>query len=136
MSDHVARRSADAEAVIDERTRRPRLRYRLAQPPPLVSLLIPTRDRSDLLETCIRSIRTRTHYDPIEIIIIDNDSREEATHRLFAALRKERGVRILSLSGPFNFSALNNLAAGEAQGSVLALVNNDIEVRDGGWLGK
>jgi GT2 family glycosyltransferase len=83
---------------------------------------------------CVHSILQRTLYRPYEILIIDNDSKETATRRLFEHLRKEPAIRILHFEGKFNFSALNNLAAREAKGSLLAFVNNDIEVIDGGWL--
>jgi O-antigen biosynthesis protein len=134
IQNHVARRGLGADVVIDDRTMLPRLRYRASEPPALVSLLIPTRDRAALLETCVRSIVTLTQYKPIEIIIIDNGSTEEATHRLFSTLRKQPQIRILPCPGPFNFSALNNVAAREARGAVLGLINNDIEVIDGNWL--
>jgi GT2 family glycosyltransferase len=59
---------------------------------------------------------------------------EEETGRLFAELARDKAIRILPRPGPFNFSALNNSAAREATGSILGLVNNDIEVTDEGWL--
>jgi GT2 family glycosyltransferase len=111
-----------------------RLQYLPREPLELVSVLIPTRDRADLLEVCVRSILKRTFYRPLEIIIIDNDSRERRTQRLFQALRQKPEVRIFRCSGAFNFSALNNQAAQKAAGTLLALLNNDIEVVDGNWL--
>jgi len=111
-----------------------RLQYLPREPLELVSVLIPTRDRADLLEVCVHSIMQRTFYRPLEIIIIDNDSRERRTERLFQALRQKPEVRIFRCSGAFNFSALNNQAAQKAAGTLLALLNNDIEVVDGNWL--
>lgn len=101
---------------------------------PRVSLIIPTRDNADVLATCIRSIRSRTRYENFEILIIDNGSVEEKTKRLFAELAADPSIRVLPMPGPFNFSKLNNAAAREASGEVLALVNNDIEVTHEGWL--
>jgi GT2 family glycosyltransferase len=103
-------------------------------PAPRVSLIIPTRDGADVLETCVRSIRSRTRYDNYEIIIVDNGSVEEATKKLFAALGADSAIRILPRPEPFNFSRLNNAAAREATGTILGLVNNDIEVTQGEWL--
>ncbi len=99
-----------------------------------MSLIILTRDRSDMLQTCVDSIISKTRYAPYEIVIVDNDSREPETHALFEKLRRENAVRVLSRPGPFNFSALNNAAAREVHGSILGLLNNDIEVKDGEWL--
>jgi GT2 family glycosyltransferase len=115
---------------------RARVRFDIPSPAPLVSLIVPTRDRADLLGACIRSILARTDYAPFEILVVDNDSREQATHRLFAELRAHPALRILAAPGPFNYSALNNMAARAARGSILALVNNDVEVVDRGWLGE
>ena len=101
---------------------------------PRVSLIIPTRDNADVLETCIRSIRARTRYQNYEIIVIDNGSIEEKTKRLFAELSGDPSIRVLPMPGPFNFSKLNNAAAREARGDILGLVNNDIEVTQEDWL--
>jgi len=103
-------------------------------PEPRVSLVIPTRDNAAVLETCIRSIRSRTRYANYEILIIDNGSVEEKTKRLFADLSSDPSIRILPMPGPFNFSKLNNATAREATGEILGLVNNDIEVTRENWL--
>ena len=74
-------------------------------------MLIPTRDRADLLELCVHSILQKTFYRPFEIIIVDNDSKDPLTYSLFRSLQQQPEVRILRIPGEFNFSALNNLAA-------------------------
>jgi GT2 family glycosyltransferase len=102
--------------------------------PPLVSLIVPTRDRAALLAACADGVLRRTGYPAIELIIVDNDSREPRTVRLFAQLRTDDRVRILPYPGPFNWSAMNNHAAAAARGEVLVLLNNDIDVIDPGWL--
>jgi GT2 family glycosyltransferase len=134
IRDHCARRQLAADVVWSGEHEPPRLKYDLPVPPPLVSLIIPTRDRADLLETCIRSVLTRTTYAPLEILIVDNDSSEPATHALFAKLRSEPAVRIMHHPGPFNYSAINNYAARAASGSVIGLLNNDCEVINDEWL--
>jgi len=111
-----------------------RLNYRVPTPVPRVSLIIPTRDNAALLEACIRSIRAHTRYPDYEILIIDNGSVEETTKRLFAHLTADPTIRVLPRPGPFNFSGLNNSAVREATGSIIGLVNNDIEATDEGWL--
>jgi O-antigen biosynthesis protein len=111
-----------------------RRRYAVPDPAPLVSLIIPTRDRAELLSACIRSIRAHTRYPAYEILIVDNGSVEEETKRLFTELAADPSVRILPQPGPFNFSALNNAAARGARGSILGLVNNDVEAIEDGWL--
>ena len=103
-------------------------------PAPLVSLIVQTRDRADLLRTCIEGLLGRTAYAALEVLIVDNDSAEEATLALFDELRADRRVRVLRRAGNFNFSAANNLAVREAKGSIIGLINNDIEIIHGNWL--
>jgi GT2 family glycosyltransferase len=103
-------------------------------PAPRVSLIIPTRDGAAVLETCVRSIRKLTRYDNYEIIIVDNGSVEERTKELFVEIAKDPEIRILPRAEPFNFSRLNNGAAREATGTIIGLINNDIEVTEGDWL--
>lgn len=106
----------------------------LPEPLPLVSVIVPTRDRADLLARCVDAVLSRTDYPAVEVLIVDNGSREPATFALFERLAQDARVRVLSRPGPFNFSALNNAAANEAQGEVLLLLNNDIDVLSPGWL--
>ncbi|MEZ0167569.1 glycosyltransferase [Microvirga sp. TS319] len=103
-------------------------------PAPLVSAIVCTRDRMDLLRPCIEGLRSRTDYAPLEILIADNDSREPETLAYFRDLAADTRVRILPCPGPFNFAAINNRAARIAQGSVLLFLNNDIEVITPEWL--
>jgi GT2 family glycosyltransferase len=106
----------------------------LPTPAPLVSIIIPTRDRADLLERCLWGLLNRTRYVNFEVLIVDNDSREPATLRLFEILGSDHRVRVLQRPGPFNFSALNNGAAREAKGDILVLLNNDVDVINADWL--
>ena len=134
LTDTVVRRRIGAEAIWDGAHGLGRLRYQVPVPAPRVSLIIPTRDNAALLAACVRSIRAHTRYPDYEILIVDNGSVEEATKRLFANLSADPAVRILSRPGPFNFSGLNNSAVQEATGSILGLINNDIEATEEGWL--
>jgi GT2 family glycosyltransferase len=101
---------------------------------PLVSIIIPTRDHAALLARCVDGILHRTDYAPIEVLILDNDSRERRTAWLLTRLAADPRVRILSHPGPFNWSALNNAAVRQARGEIVVLLNNDTEVINPGWL--
>lgn len=98
-----------------------------------VSLVIPTRDRVDLLQRCIGTIRQFTAWSKLEIIVVDNGSSDEATHAYFAEIAGQ-GVRVLPMPGPFNYADLNNRAIAQASGDIVGLVNNDIEALHEGWL--
>ncbi|HET6157024.1 MAG TPA: glycosyltransferase family 2 protein [Dongiaceae bacterium] len=111
-----------------------RLRHPLPDPLPLVSIVIPTRDRKDLLELCIDSLDRATDYPKKEIIILDNDSQEEVTKAYFARLSQRTDVRIIPAPGPFNYPRLINLGASQARGDILMTLNNDIEAFEPGWL--
>ncbi|WP_043285026.1 glycosyltransferase family 2 protein [Paraburkholderia oxyphila] len=111
-----------------------RVRYALPSPAPLVSLIIPTRNALELMRMCVESIRTRTTYPNYEIIIVDNGSDDAEALEYFASLAAGDGVSVLRDDRPFNYSALNNRAVEQARGSLVALINNDIEVRSPDWL--
>jgi GT2 family glycosyltransferase len=99
---------------------------------PRVTVIVPTRNRVDLLSVCIDGL-TRTDYPDMEIIVVDNGSDDPATLDYLARLDPVH-IRVLRDDGPFNFSALNNRAAALATGELLCLLNNDIEVLDSDWL--
>src|SRR6185312_13808722 len=96
--------------------------------------IIPTRDRVELLRGCVESIREKTTYDNYEIIVADNGSVESETPEYFRSLKKAKAARVLAYNKPFNYSAINNFAVGKAKGSVVGLINNDIEVISPDWL--
>ncbi|MFZ0750005.1 MAG: class I SAM-dependent methyltransferase [Pyrinomonadaceae bacterium] len=111
-----------------------RIQHRLPQPNPLVTLIIATRDRVDLLRQIVGDILAKTDYAPIELIIVDNVSREPATIEYLKELEKHPGVSILSHLGRFNFLAINNQAARAANGEVLGFLNNDLKIISSDWL--
>ncbi len=101
----------------------------------LVSLIIPTRNALQLTRQCVESILQKTSYSHYEIIIVDNGSDDPATLAWFKTIAADNpNIRVLRDDRDFNYSALNNGAAAIAQGDVLALVNNDIEVISPDWL--
>ena len=105
------------------------------------SVIIPTRDRADLLAPCLQSLwRTtavaRQQGLALELIVVDNGSVEPATTALLQGWRQQLGETFVVLrdDGPFNWSRLNNQAAARAQGELLLLLNNDVEALQPGWL--
>jgi len=136
VAEHLARRGVSAEVMpAPDMPAMIRVRFRVPFPAPLVSIIIPTRDRADLLGQCIDSLFAHTRYTNYEVIIVDNGSVQSATFSLFARLPKDR-VRIVRDDSPFNYSALNNRAVKQAKGSLVCLMNNDIEISGGDWLGE
>ncbi len=111
-----------------------RVLYPLPDPPPLVSLIIPTRDKLDLLRGTVEGVLTQTDYQPLEIIILDNGSVEPATLSYLKQLETDPRVTVLRLKMPFNYSQLNNIGVSHAAGEVIGLLNNDLEVIHSDWL--
>jgi GT2 family glycosyltransferase len=111
-----------------------RVRYSLPDPTPLVSVIIPTRDRVDLLRTCVEGIRQGTDYPAIEIIIVDNDSRDASTLDYLQSLALQPDMRVLRWEGRFNYAAINNAGAALARGEVLCCLNNDTVIIQEEWL--
>jgi hypothetical protein len=111
------------------------LHWPLPDPPPLVSIIIPTRDRADLLRCCLDSLQaTAAGNPPTELLVIDNDSSDPASLAYLEELERQPGLRLLRHPGPFNYAAFNNEAANLARGEVLVFLNNDIEAIQPGWL--
>ncbi|EKS9856261.1 glycosyltransferase family 2 protein [Burkholderia cepacia] len=129
---HLARTGANASVSATPYGHR--VKYAVPENPPLVTLIIPTRNGFSLLSRCVDSILEKTCYRPFEIIIVDNGSDDPDTLDYMTRVVRDHGVRILRDDSPFNYSALNNRAVEMALGEFVALVNNDIEVIDGEWL--
>ena len=132
LNEHLQRQGVKATAKLVGHGYR--VSYALPEDPPMVSLIIPTRNGVHLLTQCVDSILQKTLYPNYEILIVDNGSDEREAVRYLKSLKYEPRVRILREDGPFNFSALNNAAVKKAQGSLVGLINNDITVISPDWL--
>jgi GT2 family glycosyltransferase/SAM-dependent methyltransferase len=111
-----------------------RVRLPLADSPPPVTVIIPTRDRRDLLEAIAEGVRFATDYPHIELLIVDNQTTDPQTLDYFRVLLQDPRVRILRYDAPFNYAAMMNLAAREAKHPILALLNNDLRLLSRDWL--
>lgn len=118
-----------------------RIHYALSEPLPLVSVIIPNKDHADLLSKCVGSILDRTTYANYEIVIVENNSTEDATFQLYQQLQGQsprvKVVRWEPQGKPengFNYSAIVNAGARTAGGSLLLFLNNDTEVIAPEWV--
>ncbi|MGH6761195.1 MAG: glycosyltransferase family 2 protein [Phyllobacterium sp.] len=134
LREHAER--LELSAVVETAPETPfyRFRFLVPDPSPLVSLIIPTKDKVDLLRGCVNSIVEKTDYQNLEIIIVDNGSKEKKTLVYLSEIEKRPDVRVLRYDKPFNYSAINNFAVAQAKGSIIGLINNDIEVISTDWL--
>ena len=99
---------------------------------PLVSIIVPTRDKRALLQTTLESIWSRTEYDRYEIIVIDNHSTDADAVRYLASLPPR--CQVHQWNERFNYSAINNAGVRHARGEQLLFLNNDVEVIQPDWL--
>lgn len=101
---------------------------------PLVSIIVPTRDKPELITRCVRSVLEKTAYPHFELLIVDTGSQDTSVLAFYNELNHEERVRLLYYTEPFNYSAVNNWAARQAQGQYLLFLNNDTEVITNDWL--
>ena len=100
-----------------------------------VSIIIPSKDNTELLFQCIASIRKYTQYPNYEIVVIDNGSNEENREKI-SEFAKENQVIYHYEKMEFNFSRMCNLGAEIATGEFLLFLNDDIEIINGEWLSR
>lgn len=125
---HLDRMGIRAEAANAEYLGLYRVLY-FVEGNPLVSILIPNKDHVEDLKRCIRSIEEKSIYRNYEIIIIENNSQDEATFQYYEELQKQNSkVKLIKYQGHFNYSAINNAGAAHASGEYLLFLNNDTEI--------
>ena len=108
---------------------------RYQSPACLVSIIIPSFDKAELLEACVKSILLRSTYSNFEIIILNNNSKEAATFEYFEkALKQDSRIKIVNANFPFNCPYLNNFALDFCKGELLVFLNNDTQIITPDWL--
>ena len=130
---HLGRKGIAAE-ISPAGPRGRRLRYRLPDAPPLVSIIVPTRDAPVLLRNCVEGLLEGTSYPRFEVIVVDNRSADPEALAYLRSIARHPAVRVLQYRRRFNYSAINNFAVRRALGEVLCLLNNDIQVISPDWL--
>lgn len=101
---------------------------------PLVSVVIPSRDNADLLAECLGGLYGGTSYRRLEVVVVDDGSREPATRSLYDRYLGQPSFRVVPGGKPFNFGAACNSGARLARGDALLFLNNDTRIIDPSWL--
>ena len=96
---------------------------------PSVTIVIPTRDRLDLLQRCLAGVE-RSSYPNFHVVICDNDSVEPATLQYFA----ETSHTVVAAPGPFNYSTIVNRGVAHTTSDFVLTLNNDVEIHDLDWI--
>ncbi len=135
LAEAVKRRKIAADVVeIPERPTNNRLRYQLPKKQPKVSIIIPFKDKPDLLLACVESIFTKTTYENYELILVSNNSTEPETHELLDKYKKDKRCKVYVWDHPFNYAKINNFGVSKSNGEYIVLLNNDTEVITPEWL--
>lgn len=134
VNEHFERTAQSARANSEGHSSFQFIKRELPLKHPLVSVVIPTKDQSGLLKTCIDGLINRTDYKPLEIVIVDNGSSEPDALEFLENIQSNNNVRVVKDSGPFNFSRLINNGVANSSGEVCVLLNNDTDVINPGWL--
>ena len=135
LEETLQRRGIKASVLAQEMDHFYRVKYEILGNP-LVSIVIPFKDKPELLDTCVKTILKFTTYQNFEIIGISNNSEEENTFALMKELEKlDPRVKFYEYNVEFNYAQINNYAVKEyAKGEHILLLNNDIEIIHEGWL--
>lgn len=101
---------------------------------PLISIIIPNKDHIDDLDKCLKSIREKSTWTNLEIIVVENNSTKQRTFDYYREIEQDERIRVIRWEKEFNYSAINNFGAQHAAGDYLLLLNNDIEIITPDWI--
>lgn len=133
LSEHLERVGLKGEVLDSTIPSTYRIAYEI-EGEPLISILIPNKDHIDDLQKCLDSIREKSTYQNWEMIVIENNSTEQATFDYYAEIQKDSRIRVVTWTDEFNYSAINNFGAKSAKGEYVLLLNNDVEIITPDWM--
>ena len=134
LVDHLDRVGVRAKVLTGRAPTTYRVKYDLPTDPPLVSVIIPTRNGLKHLRKCLSSFETFVRYPNYEILIVDNDSDDEETVGFLREQEQNDQIKVLDYPGEFNYSAINNAGVRATKGDIICLLNDDTEAIVEGWL--
>ena len=145
IADAVTRSSLRAEPVLPGFAREYALcLHQLKWDPALlrenpVTIVIPTKDRADLLARCLDSLARTTPTESVKVVVVDDASTDPAALALLDTLPTRADLRVEVVRAPasadgFNYSRLVNLGTARADTPLVLHLNNDVEATSPGWL--
>src|SRR3954468_20738249 len=96
---------------------------------PPASICFPTRGRREYLAVALASVAPQAQAAGAEIVIVEDDARDEAT----AALAARHGARYVALGRPSGINIARNAAVAHSTGELVCFLDDDVEVWPG-WL--
>jgi O-antigen biosynthesis protein len=133
LEEYVVRRNRKGEVVPGFYDGSWRVRYDIVNSPK-VSIVIPFKDKAELLKKAIPSILEKTKYNNYEIVLVDNQSKEEKTFRYLEEISNDEKIRVVKYDLPYHFGKIYNWAVKQIDSEYMLMLNNDIKVESEGWL--
>ena len=99
-------------------------------PQPSIEIVIPTRDRLELVLQCIGAVEEKTTYTNFSITILDNDSKDPETLAYFESTNH----KVVACPGPFNYAKIINRGIEQSTAEFIVTLNNDTIVQTPDWL--
>jgi GT2 family glycosyltransferase len=99
-------------------------------PAPSIDIIIPTRDRIELVIQCITAIEQKSTYPNYSIIILDNDSVKPESLEYFGDTK----YTVVPCPGPFNYAKIVNRGINHSTADYVVTLNNDTVIVTPDWL--
>ena len=110
-----------------------KIRYQIIGSP-RISIVIPNKDHVEDLKRCISSIEEKSTYDNYEIVVVENNSETKEIKDYYELLKDDPREKVVTYTGSFNYSAINNFGVKETNGEYILLLNNDTQVITVNWM--
>ncbi len=136
LAEAMSRRGMEATVDFLDSFRGYSIRFGLKNKNAKVSIIIPSRNRADLLSKCLKSIETKSTYKNFEIVVIDNNSDQKDFFDLIEQYKQKPNISFKCVldKEAFNFSRLINLGRKNSSGEFIILLNNDTEIISPDWI--
>jgi len=99
-------------------------------PQPSIEIVIPTRDRLELVLQCIAAVEEKTTYSNYSITILDNDSKDPDTLAYFESTTH----KVVACPGLFNYAKIINRGIKHSTADFIVTLNNDTILQTPDWL--
>lgn len=133
IADHLERCNLKGEVTRKKEFGFYRVRYEV-KGTPLVSIIIPNKDETETLRTCINSILEKSTYRNFEIIVVENNSKTREIFDYYKEIDGRNGIHVVYWDREFNYSAINNFGIRHARGEYIICLNNDMEIISEDWI--
>lgn len=129
VASHLRRTGTEAVVLSELSERMYRVRYRLPEPAPSLSVVIPSKEQPDMLEQCIASVLENNEFRAFEIVVVDSGNPSEETKQLYREIKQRHSAfKVFSFEGKFSYAAAVNFAVSRCDSSFIMLLDDDTEM--------